>query len=128
MCEAGMNASTPMRDDEAALDLGLDAAGGHGALGELGEDVVPVLLLLGLVERQDRAAVAVLELLDEHLDRGADLQVADVDEFVRGDDALGFAADVDDDFVLADFGDGARDDCAFLELVEGRLGEQVLHY
>ena len=117
-----------MRDDEAALDLGLDAARGDGALGELGEDVVPVLLLLGLVVGQDRAAVPVLELLDEHLDRGADLQVADVDEFVRGDDALGLAADVDDDLVLADFGDGAGDDRALLQLVEGGLGEQFLHY
>ena len=95
--------------------------------GKLGEDVVPVLLLLGLVERQDRAAVLVLELLDQHLDRGADLQLADVEEFVGGDDALGLAADVDDDLVLADFGDGARDDRAFLQLVEGGLREQFLH-
>src|SRR6185436_983192 len=41
------------RDDEAALDLGLDAAGGHGALGKLRENVVPVFLLLGLVEGKD---------------------------------------------------------------------------
>ncbi len=111
-----------------ALDLGLHAARGHGAFRKLGEDVVPVLLLLGLVEGEDRAAVLVLELLDEHLDRGADLQLADVDEFVRGDDPLGLAADVDNDFVLADFGDCARDDCALLQLVEGGLCEQVLHY
>ena len=58
---------------------------------------------------------------------GADLQLADVDEFVGGDDALGFAADVDDDFVLANFSDGAGDDCALLQLVEGGLREQLLH-
>jgi hypothetical protein len=116
------------RDDEAALDLGLHAARGHGALGELGEDVVPVLLLLGLVEGQHGGAALVFELLDQHLDGGADLEFADVDELVGGDDAFGFAADVDDDFVLADFGDGARDDRAFLQLIEGGLREQLLHY
>jgi len=116
------------RDDQAALHLGLDAAGGDRALGELGEDVVPVLLLLGLVEREDRAAVAVLELLDEDFDRGTDLELTDVDELVGGDHSLGLAADVDNDFVLANFCDGARDDCAFLQLVEGGLCEQILHY
>jgi len=45
----------------AALDLGLDAAGGDGAFGKLGEDVVPVLLLLGLVERQDGGTRLVFE-------------------------------------------------------------------
>ena len=116
------------RDDQAALDLGLDAAGGDGAFGKFGEDVIPVLLLLGFVEREDGAAVLVFELLDEHLDGGADLELADVDELVGGDDAFGFAADIDDDFVLADFGDGARDDRAFLQFVEGGLREQLLHY
>jgi hypothetical protein len=57
------------RDDEPALDLGLDAAGGDGPLGELRKDVVPVLLLLRLVVGEDGASVAVLELLDEDLDR-----------------------------------------------------------
>jgi len=115
------------RDDEAALDLGLHAASCHGAFGKLGEDVVPILLLLGEVEGQQRRAAFVFELFDEHIDRGTDLQLADVEELVGGNDALGFATDVDDDFVLADFSDGARDDCAFLQLVEGRLREQVLH-
>jgi len=56
------------------------------------------------------------------------LEFADVDELVGRDDAFGFAADIDDDFVLADFGDGARDDGAFLQFIEGRLREQLLHY
>jgi hypothetical protein len=75
------------RDNETALDLGLHAAGGHGAFRELCQDVIPVLLLLGLVEGDDRVAVLVLELLDEHLDGGADLQLADVDELGSRDDA-----------------------------------------
>ena len=116
------------RDDETALDLGLDAAGGDGALGELGEDVVPVLLLFGLVVGQHRRAGLVLELLDHHVDGGADLELTDVDELVGRDDALGLAADVDDDVVLADLGDGAGDDRPLLQLVEGGLGEQFLHY
>ncbi len=114
-------------DDETALDLGLDATGGDGALGELGEDVVPVLLLLGLVVGEDRIALLVFELLDQHLDGAADLELADVDKLVGGDDALGFAADIDDDLVLADFGDDTGDDLALLELAEAGLGQQLLH-
>jgi hypothetical protein len=83
---------------------------------------------ISLVEGQHGRAALVLEFLDHHFDGGADLELADVDELVGRDDAFGFAADVDDDFVLADFGDGARDDGAFLQLVEGRLREQLLHY
>ena len=79
------------------------------------------------VERQDGASVAVLQLFDQHLNRGPDLQVADVDKFVCGYDALGLAADVDNHLVLADFGDGTGDDGAFLELVEGGLSQQLLH-
>lgn len=117
-------------DDEAALDLGFDASDGNRAFGELGEDVLPVFLLLGLVEGEDGESVFVFELLDVDFDGGTDLQFADVDEFVGGDDAFGFAADIDDNFVLADFGDDARDDLAFLQFVEGGgfLGEQFLHY
>ena len=115
-------------DDQAALDLGLDAAGGHGALGKLGENVIPVLLLLGLVEGNDRVAELVLEFLKHDLDLGSDLELADVDEFRGGDDTLGFATDVDNDLVLADFSDGAGDNRAFLQLVEGGLGQQLVHY
>jgi hypothetical protein len=114
-------------DDEAALDLGLDATGGDGALGELGEDVIPVLLLLGLVVGEDRIALLVFDLLDQHLDGAADLELADVDKLVGGNDALGFAADIDDDFVLADFGDDTGDDFALLELAEVGTGQQLLH-
>jgi hypothetical protein len=84
--------------------------------------------LLGLVERQNGCAALVLEFFNHHFDGGADLEFADVDELVGGDDAFGFAADVDDYFVLADFGDGARDDGAFLQFIEGGLREQLLHY
>ena len=114
-------------DDEAALDLAADAAGNDRALGGLGEDVFPVFLLFGFVEREDGIAVFVLEFLEEHLDLRADLQLAEVGEFGGGNDAFSFAADVDDNFILANFGDGAGDDRAFLQLVEGGLSQQLLH-
>src|SRR5690606_11824496 len=123
--EEGVDAD---RDDQAALDLGADAAGRDGTLGELGENILPVLLLLRLVVRDDRVALLVLDLLDEHLDLGADLKFTEIDELVGGDDAFGLAADVDDNLVLADFGDGARDDRALLEEAKGRLRKQFFHY
>ena len=114
-------------DNETALDLGLHAAGGHGTLGELRQDVVPILLLLGEVEGENGGAALVFEFFDEDLDRGADLELADVEEFVGGDDAFGFSADVDDDFVLADFSDNARNNRTLLQFIEGGLLEQRLH-
>ena len=70
------------------LTFAFDATGGDGALGELGENVVPVLLLLGLVEGENGRAVLAFEFLDEHLDGGADLEITDVDELAGGDDAF----------------------------------------
>src|SRR6185369_8402311 len=116
------------RDDQATLDLGLYAASSHGAFRKLGENVIPVLLLFGLVEGENGRAALVFELVDHHFDGGADLQLTDVDELVGGNNAFGLTADIDDNFVLADFGDDARDNRAFLQLVEGRLREQLLHY
>jgi hypothetical protein len=43
--------------------------------------------LLGEVEGENGSAVLVFELFDEDLDRGADLELADVEEFGSGDDA-----------------------------------------
>ena len=65
-----------LNETETAL-VGRES-GGALHLGELGEDVIPVLLLLGLVERQDRRAGLVFELFDHHFDGGADLELADV--------------------------------------------------
>jgi hypothetical protein len=109
------------------LTLAFTRPAAIGALGELRQDVIPILLLLGLVEGENGIALLVLELLEDDLDGGADLEFAEIGEFIGGDDAFGFAADVDDDLVGADFSDDARDDGAFLQLVEGALGEQVLH-
>jgi hypothetical protein len=125
---AGQEGVDTHADDETALDLALDATGDDRALLALQKDVLPVLLLLGHVVGQDGAAVLVLELHDEDFDRGTDLELAEIEELMGRDDALGLAADVDNDLVLADFGDGAGDDGAFLQAVEGGVRQQLLHY
>ena len=114
-------------DNEAAFDLGLHAASRDGAFGEFGEDVIPVFLLFGLVVGKDGVAVLVFEFFDQHFDAGADLKFTDVDEFISRDEAFGFAADVDDNFILADLSDRAGDDRADLQFIEGGLREQVIH-
>ena len=100
-------------DGLAGLGGGLDAAPGlleAGAL--LGEDQATLLVLLGQDERVD--LLAELDLL-LGLDRLADR------ELVRGDDALGLVADVDEDLVLIDTNDLAVHDVALLEGVDRRV-------
>ena len=77
-----------------------------------GEDLVPVLLELGLFLGEDDDAFLVLEFLDEDINFIADFDGFDVFKFVAGDDALAFVADVHEDFLGADFDDGAFDDFA----------------
>ena len=94
-------------DRLAGLGGGLDAAPRlleAGAL--LGQDQPAVLVLLGEDERVD--LLAELDLV-VRVDRLADRQL------VRRDDALGLVADVDQDLVLVDADDLARDDVALLE-------------
>ncbi len=114
-------------DDEAALDLGLHPSGDHGAFGAFLENVVPVLLLLRQVVGDDRVAVPVLEFLQDDFDLRTDLQLPQIAELRRRDDALRFPADVDDNLVLADFGDSTWHDRAFLQRIEGALREQFFH-
>ena len=79
------------------------------------ENIYLYASILGFSDAQTRERIPSIE------------KFAEIGEFVGGDDAFSFAADVDDYFIGADFGDDARDDRAFLQLVEGALGEQVLH-
>ena len=74
--------------------------------------------MFGLIEGHHGIAVFVFELFEEHFDLGADLQLADIEKLVSRDEAFGFAANINDNFVLADFCDGAGDDSIFLELVK----------
>src|SRR5690606_342380 len=120
-------------EDEAALDdlddraldrltglgRGLDHAPGLLEARALrGEDKAPLLVLLGQDERVD--ALAELDFLSG-VDRAPDRKL------VRGDDALGLVADVDEDLVLVDAHDLAADDVALLEGLDGGgvVGDQL---
>ena len=82
---------------------------------------------------EDQAAFLVLLLEDEGLDLVADLDdLVGVDvvldrQLARGDDALGLVADVEQDLVPVDLDDGALDDVAVVEVLDGRVdrGEEV---
>ena len=83
--------------------------------------LAPSLLEARALLGQDQAAVLILLGEDERVDLLAELHLvvrihglADR-ELVRGDDALGLVADVDEDLVVVDAHDAARDDVALLE-------------
>ena len=114
-------------EDQAALD-DLD----DGAF----DDLVVVLLLLdrapgALVLRallgQDQPAFLVLLLENQGLDLvadGNDLGGVDIvldRQLARGDDALGLVADVEQDLVPVDLDDGALDDVAVIEGLDGAV-------
>ena len=95
-------------DGEAALHLAVDDALDQGALVEGLLQVVPGGDALGLLARQARLAVAILEHLDGDADVVArlDLDLAAIAaEFVEGNEALGLEAGVDDDEVLVNADD-----------------------
>jgi hypothetical protein len=128
MCDAGRKESTPMLTIRPPLTLARTRPEAMEPSGKPGENVVPVLLLFGLVERNDGIPVLVLELLEENVDGGTDLQFAEIDELTRRDHSLGLGADVDDHVVLADFGDNTRDNSALFQKTEGGLSQKLFHY
>ena len=92
-------------DGEPALDLARDQPLDDGGLLHRLLEVVPGLEALGLVARQARGAVAVLDRLDRDGDEVAflDLDLAVVVlEFLDGNERLGLEAGVDDDDVVVD--------------------------
>ena len=97
-------------DEQAALDDGFDLAVDGAAFVADGEDALPVLLEFGLFLREDNHALFVLELLDQDVDLIADFDGFDVVKLGAGDDAFTLIADVHQDFLGADFDDGAFDD------------------
>ena len=97
-------------DEQAAFDDGFDLAVDGAAFVADREDAFPVLFEFGLFLREDNHALFVLELLDQDVDLIADFDGLDVIEFVAGDDAFALVADVHEDFLGADFDDGAFDD------------------
>ena len=109
-------------DQQPAFDHGLDLAGDGAAFVANREDLVPVLLELGLLLGEDDHAFLVLELFDQDIDFIADLDGLDVVEFIAGDDAFAFVTDIDEDFLGADFDDGAFDNFA-----SGKAHGALLH-
>src|SRR3954467_13272019 len=123
----GQEAAHAEVDDQAALD-DLDDAAVHG-LARLGGglDAAPCLLEARALLRHDQPAVLVLLSEDERVDLLAELDLvvrvgglADR-ELVGGDYAFALVADVDEDLVLVDADDFARDHVAFREGDEGRV-------
>ena len=121
-------------EDEAALD-DLDHGAGDDAVLLLDLlDRAPGALVLGALLGQDQPALLVLLLEDEGLDLLADrdhLMRVDVvldRQLAGGDDALGLVADVEQDLVAVDLDDGALDDVAVVEVLDGLVdrGEEVL--
>ena len=116
ICEPGRNASTPMLTVRPPLTTALTLPLMRPLVLEDLDDLVPVLVVGGLLLGEDDHALVVFEALEEHFDFVADLEVFDVIEFAQGDDALGFVADVHEDFARADFEDASFDDAALFEL------------
>ena len=104
----GQEAAHPEVEDEAALDDLDDAAFDRFAGLGGGLDPAPGLLEAGALLGEDQAALGVLLGEDQGVDLLAQLDLfGRVDrladrELVRGDDALGLVADVDQDLVLVD--------------------------
>ena len=121
-------------DDQAALDDLDDRTGDDAVLFLDLLDRAPGALVLRALLGQDEAAFLVLLLEHQGLDLVADRDhVAGVDvvldrQLTRRDDAFGLVADVEQDLVTVDLDDGAVDDVAVVEVLDGRVdrGEEVL--
>ena len=111
---------------EAAFDDGLHFAFDQAVAGEDLRDLVPILPISGLLLRENDHAFIIFEALEENFDFVAHFHGLDVFKFVRGDNALRFVADIDQDFARANFQNASFDDAAFFEVAD-RLREQILH-
>jgi hypothetical protein len=120
-------------EDQAALDDLDDGALDDTVLLLDLLDGAPGALVLGALLGQDQATLLVLLLEDQGLDLVADLDdLVRVDvvldrQLARGDDALGLVADVEQDLVTVHLDDGAVDDVAVVEVLDGLVdrGEEV---
>ena len=120
-------------EDEAALDDLDDGALDDAVLLLDLLDGAPGALVLGALLGQDQAAFLVLLLEDEGLDLVADrddlgrVHVVLDRQLAGGDDALGLVADVEQDLVAVHLDDGALDDVAVVEVLDGQVdrGEEV---
>lgn len=90
------------------------------------DDLFPVLAISGFLLGKDDHAFVVFEAAEENLHLVADLEVVDVIELAGGDDALGFVADIDEDFAVAKLENAAFDDAALFKVAK-RFRDQFLH-
>ena len=121
----GQEAAQPDVEDEATLDHLDDGAADDAVLLLDLLDRAPGALVLRPLLGEDQAAFLVLLLEDQGLDvvaDGDDLGGVDVvldRQLARGDDALGLVADVEQDLVPIDLDDGAFDNVAVVEVLDG---------
>src|SRR6201985_2683369 len=130
----GQEAAQADVDDEAALDDLDDGALDDLVLLLLLLDRAPGALVLRALLGQDEPAFFVLLLENQGLDLiadGDDLVGVDVvldGEFAGRNDTFGLVADVEKDLVTVDLDDGAFDDVAVVEVLDGAVdrGEEVI--
>ncbi len=114
-------------DDQATLDHLDDGAGDDAVLLLDLLDRAPGALVLGALLGQDQATFLVLLLLDEgfdlvtHLDDVEGIDVMLDGQFLGGDDTFGLVADVEEYLVAVDLDDGAGDDVAVVEVLDGGI-------
>ena len=102
-------------DDHAALDL-LDERAFDRHVALVGHaDALPHAHEVGLLLGQDDGAFLILEVLKQHFDFIADLEVGHVLELFERDRPFGLETDVEDDQVLANLEDVRLDDLPFFD-------------
>ena len=113
-------------DDDAALDL-LDERAFDRLIGLVRDaDLLPHAHEVGFLLRKDDRAFLVLEVLEQHFDFVARLEVRVVLELFERNAAFGFEADVEDDHVVADLEHLALHDLALVDRRERAVVE--LHH
>ncbi|GAB7037446.1 hypothetical protein JCM9533A_12940 [Catenuloplanes niger JCM 9533] len=127
-------APEPDVEDQAALDHLDDGAANDAVLVLDLLDGAPGALVLRPLLREDQTTLLVLLLENEGLDVVTDrhhfrgVHVVLDRQLARGDDALGLVADVEQDFIPVDLNDGAFDNVAVVEVLDGLIdrGEECL--
>ncbi len=116
-------------DEDAALDDLSNRRFDDFVVIVRGDDFFPRLERPGAAFTQEERTVLVVDPVDHDLKRVADLELFGVDgkaEFAEGQRALGFAADVDEQFVLILRDDDAGEHLAFVENFQALFVQALL--